>query len=401
MPARRPNRKSLPPASVDIVCFCHLRWDFVYQRPQHLMSRFAKSGRVFYIEEPVISEGAARFETTARDGGVTVVVPHVPREKTANMAGVLRALIDRMFREHRIGAHYLWIYTPMAVEWTRHLRPSAVIYDCMDELSAFKGAPPGLKQNEKELLAWADIVFTGGRSLFEAKRNQHPSVYCFPSSVDVAHFASARSVRTEPDDQARIPGPRLGYFGVIDERMDLELLAKVADARPDWHFVIVGPVVKIDPVDLPQRANIHFLGMKKYEQLPSYIAGWDVAILPFARNEATRFISPTKTPEYLAAGRPVVSTSIRDVVNPYGDLGLAHIADEAPAFAAAVEAALAEDPQKRLKEVDAVLSVNSWARTWGRMAELIDDVSSRKTAWPVPRHAYARAASAAGASSGS
>ncbi len=368
------------------------------------MSRFAKTGRVFYIEEPVISEGAARFETTARDGGVTVVVPHVPREKIANTAGVLRPLIDRMFREHRIGAHYLWIYTPMAVEWTRHLRPRAVIYDCMDELSAFKGAPPGLKENEKELLAWADIVFTGGRSLFEAKRHQHPSVYCFPSSVDVAHFASARSVRSEPDDQARIPGPRLGYFGVIDERMDLELLAKVADARPDWHFVMLGPVVKIDRVDLPQRANIHFLGMKKYEQLPSYIAGWDVAILPFARNEATRFISPTKTPEYLAAGRPVVSTSIRDVVNPYGDLGLAHIADDAPAFVAAVEAALAEDPQKRLKQVDAVLSLNSWARTWGRMAELIDDVSSRKTAWPakpVPRHAYARAASAAGASSGS
>ena len=220
----------------------------------------------------------------------------------------------------------------------------------------------------------------------------------------MAHFASARGLRTEPEDQARIPGPRLGYFGVIDERMDMELLAKVADARADWHFVMLGPVVKIDPVDLPQRPNIHFLGMKKYEQLPSYIGGWDAAILPFARNEATRFISPTKTPEYLAAGRPVVSTSIRDVVTPYGDLGLAHIADDAPAFVAAIEAALTEDPQKRLKEVDALLSQNSWARTWGRMAELIDDVSSRKNAWPakpVPRPAYARAAGAAGASSGS
>jgi glycosyltransferase involved in cell wall biosynthesis len=167
---------------------------------------------------------------------------------------------------------------------------------------------------------------------------------------------------------------------------------------------MLGPVVKIDPVDLPQRPNIHFLGMKKYAQLPSYIGGWDVAILPFARNEATRFISPTKTPEYLAAGRPVVSTSIRDVVNPYGDLGLAHIADDASAFVAAIEAALAEDPQKRLKQVDIVLSQNSWARTWGRMAELIDDLATRKNAWPakpVPRHAYARAASAAGASSGS
>ena len=236
MPARRPNRKSLPSASVDVVCFCHLRWDFVYQRPQHLMSRFAKTGRVFYIEEPVISEGGARFETTARDGGVTVVVPHVPREKTATMAGVLRPLIDRMFRGRRPDrAHYLWIYTPMAVEWTRHLRPRAVIYDCMDELSAFKGAPPGLKQNEKELLAWLTSFSRAAAAFSKPSAISILPYIRFPSSVDVAHFASARSLRTEPDDQARIPGPRLGYFGVIDERMDLKLLARVADARPDWH----------------------------------------------------------------------------------------------------------------------------------------------------------------------
>jgi len=385
-----------------MVCVCHLRWDFVYQRPQHLMTRFAKNGRVFYIEEPVLSNGPAHLKLSERDSGVTVVVPHVPHLKGVD--AVLRSLLDRMFLEQRIGPHYLWMYTPMAVEWTRHLRPMAVVYDCMDELSAFKNAPREMKEKEKELLERADVVFTGGQSLYEAKRGQHSNVYCFPSSVDVAHFACARSIREEPLDQAPIPRPRLGYFGVIDERMDLELITKVADARPDWHVVMLGPVVKIDSHDLPQRPNIHFIGMKKYAELPEYVAGWDVAILPFARNDSTRFISPTKTPEYLAAGRPVVSTSIRDVVHPYGDLGLAHIADDAPTFVKAVERALAADPQERLKKVDVLLSRTSWSRTWGRMLELIEDISHKRSSWsaaPVAQPAYARTASASGVSRGS
>ncbi len=205
----------------------------------------------------------------------------------------------------------------MAIAFTRHLQPQAVVYDCMDELSAFQGASPTLKNYEAELFSRADLVFTGGQSLYESKVNQHPNVYAFPSSVDVPHFGQARNLQ-EPADQAHIPHPRLGFFGVIDERMDIELLAGIAEARPDWHLVIIGPVVKIDPATLPQHENIHYLGGRDYKQLPAYLAGWDLAMLPFARNESTRFISPTKTPEYLAAGRPVVSTSIRDVVRPYG-----------------------------------------------------------------------------------
>ena len=182
------------------------------------------------------------------------------------------------------------------------------------------------------MLARADLVFTGGQSLYEAKRGQHPRVFAFPSSVDAAHFARARRATDDPADQAAIPHPRLGFFGVIDERMDLDLLAAIADARPDWHLVIIGPVVKVDPASYRERANIHYLGKKDYQELPGYLAGWDVALLPFAINESTRFISPTKTPEYLAAGKPVVSTPIRDVVRPYGMRGLVHIAATADDF---------------------------------------------------------------------
>ena len=306
----------------DLVCFSHLRWDFVYQRPQHLLSRYAQERRVFYVEEPIFDNGSMYLEITQRDCGVHVVVPHLPEGLRSEIAleAVQRGMIDKMFKEHAISDCVLWYYTPMSLGFTRHIEPHATIYDCMDELSAFKGAPPALREREDELFRRADLVFTGGRSLYEAKRERHPAVHAFPSSIDYAHFAQARALSAEPDDQSAIPHPRLGFFGVIDERFDIELLEGVAAARPRWQFVMIGPVVKIDPATLPRLRNIHFLGGKTYKELPAYLAGWDVALLLFARNESTRFISPTKTPEYLAAGKPVVSTSIRDVVRPYEEL---------------------------------------------------------------------------------
>jgi UDP-galactopyranose mutase len=364
------------PELPDLVCLSHLRWDFVYQRPQHLLSRFANERRVFFVEEPIFNDGPKRLEVSERDSGVRVVVPHLPNDLSGVEAldSVLRDMIDQLFSEHKIDAHLLWYYTPMACAWTRHLKPLAVIYDCMDELSAFQGASPILKEREAELFKRADLVFTGGHSLYEAKRDQHPSVYAFPSSIDAPHFAQARSISVDPPDQAPIPHPRMGFFGVIDERMDIELLDRVAEARPDWQMIIIGPVVKIDPASLPRRANLHYLGGKSYAELPAYLSGWDVALLPFARNESTRFISPTKTPEYLAAGCAVVSTSIRDVVRPYGQQGLVHIADTPEEFIKAIEAAMASDTTERLREVDAFLSQTSWDRTWKRMTELIEDV---------------------------
>ncbi|MFP2908737.1 glycosyltransferase family 1 protein [Pyxidicoccus sp. 3LFB2] len=383
----------------DLVCLSHLRWNFVFQRPQHLLSRFARERRVFFFEEPVYGEGLARLEVTQSKEGVWVAVPHLPHGLTeGEVMEHQRVLMDELLAGHAVRDYVTWYYTPMALSFTRHLQPLAVVYDCMDELSAFRGAPPGLLYNEAELLRLADVVFTGGQSLYEAKKDRHPDVHAFPSSVDVAHFATARGNVGEPEDQARIPHPRMGFFGVVDERMDLELLAAVADARPDWQLVIIGPVVKIDEAHLPRRANLHFLGGKQYTQLPSYLAGWDVALMPFARNESTRFISPTKTPEYLAAGKPVVSTSIRDVVRPYGDLKLVHIADAPEDFVRACEAALTEDRTTWLPRVDAHLANMSWDSTWSRMKVLLDAAAARRgQAVAVPRGNVAAGVDLAGA----
>jgi glycosyltransferase involved in cell wall biosynthesis len=356
----------------DIVTLTHLRWDFVFQRPQHLLTRCARRHRVFVIEEPVIDDGPPRLDVSVRQHGIHVVVPRFPARPSGESAALQAQLLRGFFRDHRIADYVLWYYTPMAMEFTRDLTPRAVVYDCMDELSAFAGAPAAMREREQELLARADVVFTGGQTLYESKRHSHPNVHAFPSSVDVDHFARGRAKQPDPDDQAPIPHPRLGFFGVVDERMDLDLLRRLSAARPDWHLVIVGPVVKIDPSVLPVAANIHYLGPKQYDELPSYLAGWDVALLPFARNDATRFISPTKTPEYLAAGKPVVSTSISDVVRPYGIQGLARIADLPDEFVAAVEAALAEDAAERLRQVDAFLTQTSWDGTWTRMYRLVN-----------------------------
>jgi len=364
------------PRLPDVICFSHLRWNFVFQRPQHLMTRCAReSRRLYFFEEPVFEDSIAPRLEIQPSRGVHVVVPHLPAGMDEpTVIAAQRALLDELIQRHHIHNFVAWYYTPMALPFSQHLDPAAIVYDCMDELSSFKGAPAILKDREAMLLRRADLVLTGGQSLYEAKRHQHDNMHPFPSSVDVEHFAQARRVEFDPPDQALIPHPRLGFFGVIDERMDIDLLDGVAAARPDWHIVLLGPVVKIDPAHLPRRANIHYLGAKKYEELPHYVGGWDVALLPFARNEATRFISPTKTPEYMAAGKPVVSTSIRDVVRPYGQQGLVRIADDVPTFVAACAAAMAEDASERVRQADAFLRQTSWDGTWLRIRRLVDAV---------------------------
>lgn len=380
----RPNHFSVP----DLICFSHLRWDFVYQRPQHLLNRCASDRRVFFVEEPVFTDGPQRLEISHRDCGVWVVVPHLPHGLSEEEIAVAQQtlLIDDLFLDHQVNEYVLWYYTPMALSFTRHLEPLALIYDCMDELSAFKNAPVKLKELEQELLDRADLVFTGGVSLYEAKRHLHSNIHPFPSSIDTAHFRQARNIKNEPSDQFAVGFPRIGFCGVIDERMDVELLREIAEAKPDWQLIMIGPVVKIDPAELPQRENIHYIGSKRYEDLPAYMSGWDIAMLPFAHNESTRFISPTKTPEYLAAGVPVISTSIRDVVRPYGQQGLVKIADTASDFIAAVEYFLGQnfDRESWLRKVDEVLTYNSWDRTWARMMQMLNlVVSSRYPALPT------------------
>ena len=369
--------------ALDLVCFSHLRWHFVTQRPQHLFTRCALTHRVFFWEEPYFDaddngDGTPTLEVMHERENLWVLRPHLPR--AGNADDMQRNLLQQFFAEKDVQRFVRWYYTPMALGFTSELRAEATVYDCMDELSGFLGAPPELPERERVLFAQADVVFTGGMSLYEAKRKQHANVHAFPSSIDVPHFAQALEPMQDPADQATIPHPRAGFFGVLDERFDHELMAEVARLRPHTHFIFLGPIVKIDPALLPQGDNLHYLGGKAYTELPAYLAGWDVALLPFALNESTRFISPTKTPEYLAAGKPVVSTPIHDVIAGYGQHGLVAIAATPAEFAQALDAAMLPQPPGWKVAVDAKLAEGSWDRTWKGMWKEIEKFSSRSAA---------------------
>jgi UDP-galactopyranose mutase len=381
-PTARPQSSAFKLSDHCLICFSHLRWDLVFQRPQHLMTRFAQSIPVFFIEEPAFEgQGLPYLKRYNAADNLSVIVPHLPKDLPAAAAvSAQRRLVADLLRGARIRWPVLWYYTPMALEFAHPIDPAVTVYDCMDELSAFQDAPPELRRLESELLRRADLVFTGGMSLYEAKRARHPNVHAFPSAVDAEHFGKARARLPDPLDQTEIPRPRLGFFGVVDERLDRELLAAVARLRPDWHLVIVGPVVKIDPASLPQAANIHYLGGKLYGDLPAYIANWDIAVMPFARNAATRFISPTKTPEYLAGGKPVVSTPVIDVVRRWGHLEAVGIAETPADFVAKSGAALALPASGRswLDAVDRELADISWDRTWAQMATLVAEAGHKR-----------------------
>jgi glycosyltransferase involved in cell wall biosynthesis len=320
-----------------------------------------------------------------------VLRPRTPVEAPgfhAEQLAVLEPMVAELARELEATTVVAWLYTPLALPLAQALMPAAIVYDCMDELSLFHGAPPELLSREEELLGCADVMFTGGPSLFRAKQARHRNVHCFSSSVDAAHFRQARTgdndaVR-EAEDQAGLPRPRLGFYGVIDERLDLSLIQFLADAQPNWQIVLVGPVVKIDPATLPRRANIHYFGQRSYDELPRYLVGWDVCLLPFARNEATRFISPTKTLEYMAAELPIVSTPITDVAEPYGHI--VYLGNTPDEFLAACEAALGaplEERASRAAQMRQVLAGTSWDVTVASMETLLAAAVAKKVTVPA------------------
>lgn len=385
-------RGAMPP----LIAFSHLRWNFVYQRPQHLLSRLAKHYPVLYIEEPLHDPGPARIESLSPAPGVEVLRPRLPAGTAgggfdSGQMAVLRPLIAEALRVRRIDDCIAWFYTPAALPLLAGLRPRAVIYDCIDEPYDAEHSPR-LHQLEQQLLGGTQLVLAGGPSLFEARRAVHPNVICVPSAVDAQHYSPQIAtskielmLRAE-QIQGRIPGPRLGFFGVIDERLDTALLARLADAEPDWQLVMVGPLERIDPSTLPQRRNIHWLGPQPYQLLPQLVADWDVCLLPFALNDATRFISPTKTLEYMAAEKPVVSTPVHDVVAMYGDV--VRIGRDALEFIEACRWALSETAYKRAERVGemlATVSRFSWDHTAQVVHEAIEDViADRAGATVVP-----------------
>jgi UDP-galactopyranose mutase len=366
-----------PSVRPTLIALSHLRWDFVFQRPQHLLTRAAQTYDVIVVEEPVYTGDASPGTLTFdRDPGIRIVQPTLPHGTTpAAAVDHQRAVLDGLVAD-AAGPVTLWFYTPMALPFARHLEPALIVFDKMDELAAFANAPPLLKALEAEMLERADVVFTGGAAMHAAAADRHGNIHCFPSSIDTTHFGAARKAMPDPADQAAIARPRIGFFGVIDERMDVALVGEVARLRPDWQIVMIGPTAKIDPADLPRTANLHWLGGKGYADLPAYLANWDAGFMPFAINDATRYISPTKTPEFLAAGLPVVSTAITDVVTPYGDLGLVEIAATAADTVAALDRVLARatDGAARaewLARVDARLANGSWDQVWADMAALM------------------------------
>lgn len=295
----------------DMIVFCHLRWDFVYQRPQHIISRLAKNYKILVVEEPVNYEQGEKsiFSVRQINSQIDICQPRVNRMED----------IGPYLKKHLQISDFSagWFYSAAFIQVLETLDFESVVYDCMDELTLFKGASPQLIEQENQLLAAADVVYTGGKSLYESKRQKHHNVFCFPSSVDFDHFSATGNIK--PNDIAEIPSPIVGYYGVIDERIDLVLLEKTAAKSPDSSFVMLGPICKIEEKDLPRAKNIHYLGMKTYDELPAYLEYFDIAMMPFALNDSTKFISPTKTLEYMAAGKPVISTKIKDVERDYSD----------------------------------------------------------------------------------
>jgi UDP-galactopyranose mutase len=382
-----------------IIVFCHLRWDFVFQRPQQLLTRLAEHYQIIMVEEPIRHDGENYLKKTVVAPNITVCQPFTSADAPGfhdDQIPLLKPLLADLVSDGEDPV--VWLYTPMAVPLIQGLHPALIVYDCMDELAAFKNSPKQLLQRETALLGMADLVFTGGPSLYQAKRERHANAHCFPSSVDAAHFGRARDRSISHPSQAATGQPRLGFYGVIDERFDIDLLAALADARPDWQLVMVGPVVKIDPASLPQRANIHYVGQQPYDALPQFLAGWDVCLLPFALNESTRFISPTKVLEYMAAELPIVSTPITDVAVPYGHV--VAIADTHEKFIAACDAALAMTPEQNAKMVDTMRGIvagTSWQNTADRMRALIESTPRATSAMRAPAAAPAEPGAAGGA----
>jgi glycosyltransferase involved in cell wall biosynthesis len=359
-----------------LICFSHLHWNFVFQRPQHLMSRASQAFDVVFFEEPVSSNAEGRRLRIEQPlQRLKVITPEISHsDDGAGIDTFLEESLNDILQSTPAQHTIAWYYTPMMLPFSRHIARNVTVYDCMDELSAFKNAPQELRDLERELLLQSDMVFTGGFSLYQAKRSQHRNVHAFPSSIDVKHFGMAKDQeRIEPVDQAGISHPRVGFFGVIDERMDTELVEKLVALRPDIQFVVIGPVVKIDASQLPQAPNLHWLGRKPYTDLPAYLGGWDAGFMPFALNESTRYISPTKTPEFLAAGVPVVSTPIADVVRPYGESNLVEIARTPEEFSASLDRLLTHPRELWAARIKRQLSQSSWDSVWRDMTHLISD----------------------------
>ena len=372
----------MPPSerAYSIVVFSHLRWSFVWQRPQQFLSRFAETHPVLFVEIAEFDAPETRLELTSPMANVTVLNLHLPAsmENTPAVTEAIRQAVRDGMASLGIERPLLWFYNPMDAGWALgQFGERGVVYDCMDELAQFRGAPPELIEREATLVAAADVVFTGGYELWLKKSKQHANTHFFGCAVEYTHFGQAQAEGPIPDDLAAIAHPRVGWFGVVDERVDYDLLREAAARRPDLQFVVVGPPVKVDPKDFPQAPNLHWLGGRDYKDLPAYCRGFDVCMMCFALNEATEFINPTKALEYLATGRPVVSTAVRDVVRQYEDT--VAIAGSTEEFLATIDGALAGRQAEMVEKGIEKARGASWENTVGEMQRIIDEAIDRRS----------------------
>lgn len=354
-----------------LLCFSPVRWESVFQRPQHLMSHAAKKWRVFYMEDPTFDENTSAPQMALKKhNNLFVVTCKLPKDTSrTDTHTAMHDLLGKLCADYKIVNYGAWYYSPESINYTTDLYPRVVIYDCTSPINSTQS---GLLHAENELITRSDLVFTNGKTLFEAKQNFHPEVYNFPSSIDKEHFMLARLELPEPADQEDILYPRLGLYGAIDECFDLDLLQALADRRPDWQFVLVGPVVGIDKDTLPEAENIHYLGEKPYEQMPSYISGWNAALLLVSTSKAAQAHVPTRTAEYLAAFKPMVATPVADIISPYYEMGLVNTADDVFAFESSIEEVLSYDKRKEWKRsIDEFLKTHSWDVSWQQMRHLI------------------------------
>jgi UDP-galactopyranose mutase len=360
-----------------LIVFSHRRWSFVFQRAEHLLTRLAHRFDVYFIEEPVFAEGAPALMSATHQNGVEVLTPRMPVFAPGfhdEQLAVLAPLMQEFVAARQLSEPIVWLSTPLVLPLVADLEPRAVVYDCIDAPVALRFAPPPLAAREAALLELADVVFTGGPSLHEALRGRHPNLHCVPGGVDAAHFEPSSLGHHHVESAAAtqlhrgMPRPRLGFFGAIDERLDLDLVANIAALRPGWQIVMAGPVVRIDPATLPQRPNIRWVGLQRHEALPHVMAHWDACLLPFVLDETTRFLSPDRILDYLAGGKPVVSTEIPDAVSLYASV--LRFGSTAEDFVAAVEAALAEPPEA-MADWRARAKTLVQGRTWDAAADTV------------------------------
>lgn len=357
----------------DLLVLAHSRWDLDHHRGHNIFSRYAQKRRVFYFEEPSFGQTEIpRLHIRDTFENVMVVTPHLPNPiKSNQIDSILRELIDELIFEEEIINFTLWLQTPRAFRYARDIDATTIIYECMEDYDNINNFSENLFQVEKELMENSDIIFVVSEALYQKKKFQHHNIHVFPNSADYFHFIQSRDFILDPYDQIHIPHPRIGFYGIIDQSIDLKLIDEIAQIREDLNFVFIGPLKDTKFSQLPTRKNIYYLEQKDYNLIPLYVAEWDCGLLPFCINEVTQYSSPHQTAELLMAGKPIVATHIPDISIRFGKKSLAKMASNAEDFSEKIDKAILESKEQKWKElIDNELKNETWDQVFKKMCDI-------------------------------